>query len=367
MSSNFSIMRFCGNHMIFQSGRKNTIFGHAPISEKVTLKITGITEKTLFSSADENGRWEIEIPAYPSSFNAFALEFSCGGQIITFEDVLFGELYHISGQSNMELPLNSTIDPLNEDIPKGNIFIREFRVPVKCCFGKDEEYDDFLGGEWKTAVGDDLMEISAAGYYFAAELYRKYNVPVGLVNTSAGGSPVEARMPYSILSELGGYEEFLNRCTVPGYEENTAEADCLKYSQWSSKLDSEDKISDNIFEADSGFTKCSVPFYFRDEPALNGFCGRIWFKKTFEIPANAPLDNAVLILGAMIDADKVYINGKEAGSTDYMYPPRIYPLPQDILHSGENTVHICLEVRQGQGGFVKGKKYCLKLSDRIID
>lgn len=367
MSSNFIIMRFCGDHMILQSGIENTIFGQAPLSEKVTLRIIGIAETTLSAAADENGRWEIKIPAYPSSFNAFALEFSCGDEIITFEDVLFGELYHISGQSNMELQLSRTIDPLNEVIPKGNIFIREFRVPVKCCFGKDEEYDDFLGGEWKLAVDADLMDMSAVGYYFAAELYRKYNVPVGLVNTSAGGAPVEARMPYSMLSELGGYEEFLNRCTVPDYEKNTAEADRIKYSKWSGELNSKDKISDNIFETDAGFTKCSLPFYFRDDPVLNGFCGRIWFKKTFEIPENTPLDEPVLILGAMIDADTVYVNGKEVGTTSYMYPPRIYPIPGGILRSGENTVHICLEVRQGQGGFVKGKKYCLKLSDRLID
>ena len=110
MSSNFSIMRFGGDHMIFQSGRKNTIFGHAPTSEKVTLKIIGITEAVLSSVSDENGRWEIEIPEYPSSFNAFALEFSCKDEVITFDDVLFGELYHISGQSNMELQIKRTID-----------------------------------------------------------------------------------------------------------------------------------------------------------------------------------------------------------------------------------------------------------------
>lgn len=353
--------------MILQSGKENIIYGSAPEFSQVTLVITGGTEKHLSAVSDENGKWQLAIPPFPSSFNAFAFEFFCENETISFNDILFGELYHISGQSNMELPLNRTIDPLNEVIPDESRFIREFRVPVKCCFGKNEEYDDFLGGEWKTAEGEDLLEMSAAGYYFAEEIFQKYNVPVGLVNTSAGGSPVEARLPYETLLRLGGYEDFLTRCTVPDYEKNTAEADRKKYAEWCAGLDRADSISQNIFHTETGFTKCRIPFYFRDDLALNGFCGRIWFRRKFEIPEGADLENAMLILGAMIDADKVYINGVQTGETGYMYPPRNYPVSKNLLQIGTNTVHVLLEVRQGQGGFVKGKNYCLKLSDRIID
>jgi len=369
MSEKFSLMRFFGDHMILQSDRENCARGKAPDGSFVVLSITDSRgdQRNICSPAAENGVFELIIPPYEPSYESYVLTFSCDGEEITFTDVLFGELYHISGQSNMELPICRTIDPLDPIIPKGNGFIREFRVPVQCCFGKDEEYDDFQGGEWKSAEGNDLMNMSAAGFYFAEKLNKMLDVPVGLVNTSAGGSPVEARMPYSMLMELGGYEEFLSRCTVPDYEKNTAEADRAKCTKWCAELESKDKISKDIFTAPVEFTKCRIPFYFRDDPKLSGFCGRIWFRKKFIIPDDMDLSDAVLILGAMIDADEIFVNGVHAGSTGYMYPPRIYPVPQGVLHTGENILHIRLEVRQGMGGFVEGKKYCLKSGENIIE
>lgn len=369
MSGKFTVMRFFGDRMILQSGRKNCVRGKAPEGCTVELKISDSRGNESFFSAAAYGRgvFEMTIPPYPSSFESYTLTFSCLDEEITFSDVLFGELYHISGQSNMELQICRTIDPLCPAIPKGSRFIREFRVPVMCCFGRDEEYDDFRGGKWKCAEGDDLMEMSAAGYYFAEKLAKKLNVPVGLVNTSAGGSPVEARMPYRMLMELGGYEDFLARCTVPDYEKNTAEADRVKYNNWCAELEKKDTVSEDIFTAPHEYTKCHIPFYFRDDPELSGFCGRIWFRKSFFIPDDLDMSGVVLILGAMIDADEVFVNGISVGSTGYMYPPRIYPVSEGVLCRGENILHIRLEVRQGRGGFVEGKKYCLKSGEKIID
>lgn len=355
--------------MILQSATENCVHGKSPSDEKITLTVSGSSgvERVLSAVSNENGEYEIIIPPYPPSFESYTLTFSCGGEKIVFSDVLFGELYHISGQSNMELPIFRTIDPLDPKIPKGSRFIREFRVPVVCCFGKDEEYDDFQGGEWKYALGNDILNMSAAGYYFSEKLSEKLDVPIGLVNTSAGGSPVEARMPYGMLMELGGYEEFLARCTVQGYEKNTAEADRAKYAKWCAELEKKDSVSGNIFTSPPEFTKCRIPFYFRDDPMLSNFCGRIWFRKNFVISDDMDISGAVLVLGAMIDADEVFVNGCSVGSTGYMYPPRIYPVPEGVLRRGENTLHIRLEVRQGRGGFVEGKKYCLKLGDKLID
>lgn len=125
-------------------------------------------------------------------------------------------------------------------------------------------------------------------------------------------------MPYETLLRLGGYKKFLERCTVTDYEKNTAESDRKKYAEWCAGLDRADSISRDIFHTETSFTKCRIPFYFRDDLTLNGFCGRIWFRRKFEIPEGADLENAMLILGAMIDADKVYINGVQTGETGYM-------------------------------------------------
>ncbi|MBQ5311259.1 MAG: sialate O-acetylesterase, partial [Oscillospiraceae bacterium] len=365
----FSCMRLFGDDMVLQSGAPNTLRGKAPAGAVVTASISDgiLTDEIGRTTADESGSWSLVLPQFPPSFISYTLTLSCGEDTLTARNVLFGELYHISGQSNMELPLSRTIDPLNVQIPPDNEYIREFRVPVVSTFGMDEEYDDFLGGEWKRAVGDDIMSMSGVGYWFASELIKKLDVPVGFVNTSAGGAPCESRLPYKTLMRLGGYDEFLYQCTVPGYQQKTAAADAEKYRRWSTVLDNQDKISDSIFSAEHEYKKCTMPFYFRDVPGLDGLCGRVWFRKTFVIPDGMPTDDAVLVLGTMIDADKCYVNGEYVGETGYMYPPRIYKVPASLLRHGENTIHIRLEVRTGKGGFVKGKKYCLKLGDDIID
>ncbi|MBQ4487399.1 MAG: sialate O-acetylesterase [Oscillospiraceae bacterium] len=366
--SDFSVMRFFGSHMVLQSGVDNTVFGKAPCGSQVTLTIKGSgTSDILKTVTDNNGRWEMVIPPYKPSFEPFTLVFSCGGEDIVCDDVLFGELYHISGQSNMELPISRTLDPVSPHLPQECEYIREFRVPVQSCFGENEEYDDFLGGHWERAVGEPVYQMSGAGFYFAREIYEKYNVPVGLVNTAAGGAPVEARMPCSMLRRIGGYDDYLDKVTAPGYMENTAKADQENLDNWWKTIEEKDTVSNGIFERTEGFTECTIPFSFRDEPALKGFCGKVWFRKTFVIPDDVSLDDPVLILGAIIDADIVYVNGQKVGETGYMYPPRVYRFDKDILHHGENTVFIRLQVNNGMGAFVPKKRYCLKLGKTLID
>ena len=368
MSKNFSVMRIIGDHAVLQSGCENRIYGYSPACAGIKLAVTG-GERSYETSAkaDDSGRWELTLPPFEPSLKAYSFEFSCGGDTLSFSDIYFGELFHISGQSNMELPMCRTTDPLEpKELPVCDM-IREFRVPIQCCFGRDEEYEDFLGGEWKTATADNVPEMSAAGFYFAYELHKKYGFPVGLLNTSAGGAPVEAYMPYKMLSDFGGYDEFLAKCTAEGYMKTTEQADMKRNEERYAELDRLDRFSGELPGNGASFTPRTVPFDFKDDPELAGFCGRIWFRKTFDIPAGADLSDAVLILGTLTDADITYLNGTKVGETGYMYPLRIYPVPAGTAVHGTNTVLVCLDVRYGGGGFTKDKKYCLKLKDRLID
>ncbi|MBR4224665.1 MAG: hypothetical protein IKR73_07635, partial [Oscillospiraceae bacterium] len=240
--------------------------------------------------------------------------------------------------------------------------IREFRVPVVCRFD-DSEFDEFTGGSWALSVGEALLSMSAAGHYFAEEIRARLDVPVGLLNTSAGGAPVEARMSLAMLRSYGGYDTFLDKCTKPGYIEDTTAADAERYSKWTADMHT--SISDVSAMEFTG--ECSIPFHFSEREDLRGISGRVWFRRTFEIPDDAPLDDALLSLGTMVDADVVYVNGTMVGETTYMYPPRLYSLPQGLLRHGTNDVYIRLEVHTANGGFTVGKRYCVKLADRIID
>lgn len=370
MSTAFSVMRIIGSHAVLQSCCENKIFGHAPAGAEVILEMTGNSGNTRISAiTDVNERWEMILPPFAASCDSYSFAFCCGGETLSFDDIFFGELFHISGQSNMELPMCRTYDPFKPEKFPVCGYIRAFRVPVKNCFGKDEEYDDFLGGEWCIADEKNVPEMSAAGFWCALTLFEKYGVPVGLLDTSAGGAPVEARMPYKILKELGWYDDFLAQCTREGYIENTEKADAERNAQRYAEIDRIDGgLSDKILGGeDINFVKCTIPFDFKDDPELRGFCGRVWFRKTFDIPAGADLSGATLILGTITDADTTYLNGVYAGETTYMYPPRIYPLPDGAAKHGRNILLVRLDARYACAGFTKGKRYCLKLKDRIIE
>ncbi len=368
--SGLSIMRTVSDHGILRCDSRNRIFGTADPGQSVKMRLSRRGEVIFEGStqAETNGRWEMYLPPVSASFDPCELCVSAGDEQLTVTDLLFGELFHISGQSNMELPVYRTIDPFDPHTPKENRYIREFRVPVTPTFGENEEYEDFQGGSWECAVGEPLMQMSGAGVYFAQTLFESYDVPIGLINTAAGGAPVESRLPCSILRSFGKYDSFLDECTRPGYMEATTEKDREKYRLWCEDMESRDEISGQIFSLDDLQGKCEIPFYFREDERFRGFSGRVWFRKTFVIPDDAKLDGDVLLsLGVMTDADIVYVNGAKVGETGYMYPPRLYDIPAGVLKYGENTVLVRLEVRTGNGGFVKGKRYCLKAGDRIID
>lgn len=366
----FSVMHYISDGAILQYGEENTIFGYADVSARITLDILSGGKEIMSLSAvtDANSKWSVTLPAFAAGFNSYTLAFACGDETITIENVLFGEVYHISGQSNMELPIVRTYDPFKPFKFDESEFIREFRVPVECCFDHSDDDEDFRGGVWLTAKGDQLNDMSGVGYWFAHELADRLNMPIGMLNTSAGGSAVEGRMSEKMLRSIGGYDELLDEYAKGGYMEKITDADINREKLWYEEISKLDNISDKVFDDNFKFEdKCTIPFYFRDNEKLNGFCGRIWFKRTFNIPENVELKDAELILGAIIDLDKTYINGTEVGVTWYLYPPRIYPFDAKILRHGLNTVHVCVEVKSGLGGFVEGKNYCLKLGDSVID
>ena len=366
MNNKLTVMRVVCDNAIIQANVGNTVFGYAAAGADLKLTVTGgEREVSLAAKSNDNGRWEITLPPFEASFGKYKFRFESGEDALTFDDIMFGELFHISGQSNMELPMERTYDPLApEEFPVCED-IREFRVPIQCCFGKEEEYEDFLGGEWKSATAENVPGMSAAGYWCALELYKKYNVPIGLLNTSAGGSAVGGRMPYKMLREFGWYDDYLEKATAEGYMENVGKYDSDRNTERYKRIAELDKVSERIFTDETGFTDCTVPFMFGEIPELKGFCGILWFRRTFDIPADADLSDALVILGTLTDADKTYLNGRLIGETGYMYPPRIYPA-ETLVH-GRNTLLVQLDVKYAGGGFTKDKPYCVKLRDRVID
>ena len=303
------IMSYIQSGAVIQAGETFSIRGHAgPHSIIKYALINGEKVFGGFSESGINGRFVMRLPPVRASFDEYTLVITDDNETLQFTEILFGEVFHISGQSNMELPVRRTYHPFKPFEHRESSTVREFKVPVKCSFSDDEQ-EDFSDGKWLRAVGDELLEMSAAGYYFALELQEKLGCPVGLLNTSAGGSSIESRMS----------ESYLEKYKDPDYMQKQAAADSKKMQEWYKELDSRDTVSENVF-SDSFVSDgvCVLPKYLRNINGLERFSGRIWFRKRFSIPENTPLENVELVLGCLIDSDRAYINGEKVGETGYM-------------------------------------------------
>ncbi|MBQ8965693.1 sialate O-acetylesterase [Ruminococcus sp.] len=354
--------------MILQRDTENFITGDG--EGEITLTLERDERICGRSRIAADGRWRIAVPAGKADSLPYTINIRCGNLMIVISDVLFGDVFHITGQSNMELPMSRTYDPFKGKVavPEEDL-IREYRVPIDLCFEAGKESHKFIGGSWKRACDDTDLSMSAAGYFFAKNLFAETGVPVGLVNTSAGGSAIEGRIPAEVCREFPELDPVTDMVTAKGYMEKTLAEGEKNQNSWSSFVNDNDKLAEDILAGKfPAGNKVNIPFWVDEVPALSGFTGRLWLWKTFEVPANADLSDPMLILGTLVDADVCYINGTRVGSTDYLYPPRYYSFPADILKKGKNTLAVRLDIMGAErGGFTEGKRFCVKLGDTVID
>lgn len=353
--------------MILQRDCNVKVWGWADPNEKITIEIAG---KKLACQANEKGEW-VALLSPQRAGGPFSMEIT-GTNSIKINDILFGDVWLCSGQSNMELPM-FRVKPRYEDLIKNseNANIRCFTVPQKYNF--KSEQSDFDNGIWKAANPINVLKFSAVAYFFARELYDKYKVPVGLINASLGGSPIEAWMSEDALkafpNQLNEAIKFRNDDLIKQIEKSDNERIGAWYAE-SVKKDAGYKNPTNHWSnfdlntADWG--TMNIPGYW-DNTELGAINGVVWFRKEIQLPATMAEKPAKLNLGRIVDADSVFINGSFIGTTSYQYPPRWYTVPANVLKEGNNTIVVRVISNSGKGGFVLDKPYTLTVGNTTID
>lgn len=329
---------------------------------------------------DKEGKWSMEI----GPFNAggpYRL-MVIGSEAAVYEDVLIGDVFLLSGQSNMQLPVSRVMERYRAEL-KSDCFpnIRMYSVPIEYEFsGPCEEMG---AGSWKKAVPGQLMEFSALGYFFAKELQEERGVPVGLIQTAIGGTPVEAWMSEETLRQFDGrYEEDIRELRDGGrmWIQRTIEEDNRNQMEWFWELRNKDAgFSDPEFFSDlsekGGFQAARIPGY-RNESRNNwlpenfdslDMPGSIWFVKEVYLTPELAEKRCGILLGTIIDSDEVYINDIFTGKTEYRYPPRIYEVPEGALKPGVNRIAVRVTTNTGFGGFTPDKEYCLRFHPETSD
>lgn len=357
--------RLISDGMVLQRDLPVKIWGWAGTGEKVTVKLK---DKVYATKAGANHRWEIELPATPAG-GPYQMVIGGSNQII-LNDILFGDVWVCSGQSNMEFVMGRAKEKYAAVIAGStNTAIRQFFVKPRFSF---QPKDDVESPGWLPADPKNVLQFTAVGYFFALALHEKYHVPIGLINTSVGGTPAEAWTSSDGLMKLPGYLE-----KIEPYRDSARVASIL-----TSNASLERNWNQHILQNDSGFINKAQPWTngldnighwdtliipgALPEQTLSNFSGVIWLKRTVTLPPGVQPHDAVLLLGSFSDRDTTYVNGHRVGFTPNRYQPRKYQVPARWLHSGDNTIVVRTVVTKPPGTFTEGKPYEWKYGDTTL-
>ena len=357
--------KLISNGMVLQRDAVVKIWGWAENGEEIKMSFQ---EKTYITQTSDHGKWEIQISNLKVG-GPYEIIFQ-GQNQLTIKNVLVGDVWVCSGQSNMELPMRRVRPLYEEEIASANnTFIRLFSVPQNYNFKTPQE--DLPYGEWKQVNTSNILDFSANAYFFAKNIYEKIHLPIGLINSSLGGSPAEAWMSEEALKQFPQHYNEALRFKNDTLIHEIENSDKTRSNAWYTKAALEDAGYKDIHWAKD--TTHSGPWSTINIPGLwsgtelNDFDGVVWFKKEFIVDGSFDNRKAKLNLGAIVDADSVWINGKFIGTTSYLYPPRWYEIPDNVLHKGKNTITIRLINEIGNGGFVEDKIYGITVGDNQIN
>ncbi|HDR68080.1 MAG TPA: sialate O-acetylesterase [Bacteroidaceae bacterium] len=343
--------------MILQRDSEVKIRGWSAPDEAISVRFM---DSTYHTTANGSGEWSV-LPGKFEAGGPYTMRITASN-VIEISDILFGDVWICSGQSNMELPVRRVSWVYPDEIAEfENKYIRQFEVPDTYNF--NTPLDDLPYGSWKSATPEHIMDFSAVAWFFARELYETLNVPIGLINASLGGSPAEAWMSEDALKEFPRYYDEMQKFKDSALIARIMHADRTRIRTWYEQL----------YRSDEGYRDKNNPWHHGDPdlsewvsiqvPGLwsgtdmENLAGTVWYRRTFRVHPEAAGQSATLVLGRIVDADSVYINGHFIGSTGYQYPPRRYEIPPGILKEGENTIVVRVISNGGNGGFVPGKSY----------
>ncbi len=349
--------------MILQRDVPVNIWGWAQASEKVAVRFNGKTYKT---NANVKGEWKVQLPPVKAG-GPYTMDITASNKI-TLREILFGDVWFCSGQSNMVHQLNIHDVTYAKEIEMANDpEIRQFWIPTYTNLQGPQNNMAF--GYWKSAVGSDVRSFSAVAYFFAKKIREKNQVPVGIINASVGGTPIEAW-----ISEEG-FKDFSSEINIIQKNKDTAYLNSLnrKPSANSTRqkqpADAGNLSTPKWFDltyVPKGWRNINIPGYWEDQ-GIKDLNGVVWFRKEIQIPVSMIGKAAKVFLGRIVDADELYINGKKVGNTTYQYPQRRYDVPPDLLKAGKNIIVIRVTNNIGKGGFVPDKPYCIFAGQDTID
>ena len=345
-SANVRMPLIFSDGMVLQRDKQIPIWGFADANESVEIHFNKQIKKT---TADKNGKWTVNLAAEKAG-GPFEL-IVIGKNKITIKNVLVGEVWICSGQSNMEFQVFKTMNAEKEISSADYPMIRHFGV-AQDLSGTPK--DDLKQGKWEVANKENVGNFTAVGYYFARKLYSELKIPIGIINTSWGGTNVETWTSREAFENSPDFKAMI--ADVPTVDINaifeTYKKSVLdnlkKVPGFDVSMENEDQFKNANFQ-DKNWPEIKVPSLWENQQ-IGNIDGIVWMRKTIILTAEQAKKEAVLHLAKVDDEDKTYVNGVEIGTNNLWDKKRIYEIPTNVLKEGTNVISVRITDYSGGGG-----------------
>lgn len=349
------------DNMVLQQRSNVPLWGKAKPHSKIFVNASwGASSKAVVKN---DSLWQLKLRT-PKAGGPYKIKIQIGDSTIVYKNVLIGEVWLSSGQSNMEMPLQGW--PPNDTISNSAQEIKNARNPNLRFFTVTRAYSEKPNfnstGEWTESNPGTAANFSATAFFFGKKLYNELKIPIGLIHSSWGGTPVEAWISKKYLSPLDEYKETLSKldtCAPLIAELN----DWLKshqvidvssketFNKWKD-LDFLDSECSNPDFDDSRWANMVLPINW-ERTEIGNFDGAVWFRKKIEISKTWLNKELILELGAIDDIDLTFVNGQKVGGYEedgFWQVNRVYTVPAELVKDSILTIAVRVIDNQGGGG-----------------
>jgi len=333
-----------GDNMILQRDSPIKIWGWAEKNETIHVQFM---QQELKTKADKNGQWNLTLA--PTSYGGpYSMEIKGRSQQILLKNILVGEVWLASGQSNMEWIVKNSNNAASEISHANYPNIRAFNVEKDIS---DVPKQD-LRGKWAVCSPSTVGDFSAVGYFFSLKLYQELGIPVGIINASWGGTGVETWTSGYSFDKLPAHFKAPYQQQFNGDLQGFLRENELKKQAYQQALAKDPGITAKWYQNNtdiSAWGKMKVPQLW--ESKLGDMDGIVWFRRSIYLPKGSAGKSGYIQLGTIDDDDICWINGVKIGETKGYTTSRNYAIPTAVLKEGENIISLKIMDTGGGGGF----------------
>ncbi|MEZ5946822.1 MAG: sialate O-acetylesterase [Hyphomonas sp.] len=338
------------DYMVIQRDAPVTVFGTADAGKAVTVTFDN-ESRTVRASRD--GRWSADFPAIEAGGSHVISLLADGTPLRTLAEIAGGDVFLCSGQSNMEWPVSAAIYGAGEVASAENPNIRLLAVSQVGATSPQVSLPE--GDRWKVSSPESAAGFSAICYFTGRAIEKEYGVPVGLIDSSWGGSRIEPWISEASLAADGTNGDAL--AILKRYREDPPAGLALYAKQWTDWWRSHEDFDDREpWTGDTSLDWQPTPDYRVSDwqtwgvPELADFHGLVWHRMSFTLTPEQAASAATAHLGGMDDVDVAWLNGTAIGATYGWGTPRVYDVPPGTLRAGENVVVVNVDNTWGPGG-----------------